>query len=406
MLSTIVASLFAASAVLASPTTAPAQNARTWATPGISSFEKVAITIEPNYQRDSCVSASTLVDGRVLWICRDTIPLKNGTLGTVAGFYASSASWSDQLLLVAPKLDSIPPEQGQKFVTTGYQYQLTQYGGDPITTPYLPFGSDLCAPGGGCANGTRIIEWPDAAAFVTHVALDGTTIAYLYTTLAVQGFGDTDNEPATTLYKITYTPNLDRNVLPTVEIVNERFFPRVTYNYGSFGGVIGQDDGLLYLWGQTYNFGNGNTSIGLARVDLAHIEDMSAYQYYYPANNTWSSNIPSIYDPDAKVDIGGFGPTQGTFYYSELYQKYLFVGQSELFAMEVSLTSASQPEGPWTPYTAPVHLPDGDYISYSFAAHPEMSVNPAELYVSYTQTFTDNGTGVFEQPLYKLNLQL
>ncbi|ORX37099.1 hypothetical protein BD324DRAFT_608491 [Kockovaella imperatae] len=374
---------------------------------------KIAVTIDPNLQRDSCVTANALIDGRVLWICRDSLSLKNETLGQYAGFFtSSSASWSNQTTGTTssggsgnqPKLDFVPLTQGQQFVTAGYLQQLTQYGGPfPLPSPYLPYAADQCPDSGGGCYGGRYIEWPDASMYVTDVASDGTTTGYLYTTAAAGGGNLTDNFPGTTLYKITYTPTADIDTLPEVTMIAEHFFPRFGFNYGAFGGVVSPTDGLLYLWGETYDFSPAayNISIGLARVAIDSIENPDAYSYYYPASNTWSSTQPTIYDSAANMTVGGiYG--QGTFYYNSKHSAYFFVGQSQNGLMNVSYTVANTPEGPWSPMAEPVTLSTD--FAYSFAAHPQMGHDPDQLYCSFTNNIDDPTVGnVYQQPLYLIN---
>lgn len=389
------------------------------ATPSAVVATEIAITIDPNIQRDSCVSADQLIDGRVFWICRDSLSLANETLGQYSAFFtSSSASWSNQTQGVTatggignqPLLTPIPASQGQKYITNGFTQQLTQYGGPfPLPGPYLPYPADRCPDSGGGCGGGRFIEWPDASMYVTDVAADGTTTGYLFATAAEGGVnGTTDNTPGTTLYKIVHYPNQSANTLPNVTIVGELFFPRFGFNYGAMGGLISPDDGLLYLWGETYDFAGPfvvnpvyNQSIGLARVAPNAVENINAYQYYYPGTNTWSSVQPTIFDSSANITVGGiYG--QGTFYYNTNHNVYTYVGQNTAGAMNVAYSVATKPEGPWSPASPNTQL--GTAYSYSLAAHPQMGNDPDHLYVTFTANLNDPSVGnVYQEPLYLLD---
>ncbi|ORX40734.1 hypothetical protein BD324DRAFT_647649 [Kockovaella imperatae] len=378
MLSYLVA-LTGAALVAAAPAPATPVQPRALTIPSLVSATKVAITIEPNYQRDSCVTADHLVGGRALWLCRDTELLQDQNILQVDGFISSTASWSNQNASNLPDLVPIPPpsEQGQLNVTDPYTLQLTQYGGDPPSGAYFPETPSECgASGGSCSNGTRFAIWPDAPAYVTDVASDGTTTMYMYMTLTRQ-LKNIDTEPPTSLYKLVYTTGGDADALPEQTLIGQDFFPEGTYNYGAYGGFIGQLDGLLYLYGMA-----NDGTVGLARVALADIEDSSKYQFY--VGGLWVSTIPAIDDTAAEVYVGGAGG-QGTFFYSELYAQYVLLAQVNGFGMVISASTSLLPEGPWTAAETLTYLDPGNDITYSFAAHPEMNTNPNQIYASYTQ---------------------
>ncbi|ORX36817.1 hypothetical protein BD324DRAFT_651298 [Kockovaella imperatae] len=407
------AALFGATCALAAPLNSQDERSTVSDLVGLSPVTptQLAITIDPNFQRDSCITATKLIDGRVFWICRDTLNLQNETLNEYIGFIeSSSASWSNQTAAGnAPVLTPVPASQGQKPVTSGFSQQLTQYGGPfPLTTPYLYYAPDQYPPGGAGPDFSRYEEWPDAPLYITDVASDGTTTGYLFPTAAANGGNITDEFPGTTLYKITYTPTSNLSTLPTVEMIAEHFFPRYGFNYGAFGGVISPTDNMLYLWGETYAFYGlfvqnpvYNVSLGLARVALDSIENIDAYEYYYPATNTWNETQPNIYNKAANVTVG-YITGQGTFFYNEKESVYVFVGQNQNETnMEVTYSVAQQPEGPWSLAAPPVTLSND--FSYSLAAHPEMGDDPNNLYVSFTANFDDStGKNQYKQPLYQL----
>ncbi|ORX38021.1 hypothetical protein BD324DRAFT_624229 [Kockovaella imperatae] len=400
MLAQVLVALATSALTLAAPT--KTENRRSAASPSIASVETVAITLNPHLQRDSCISASELINDRVLWLCRDTLILEDETLNDYQDLPVSSTvGWSD-MSNGSPLLVPIPADQGDKPITQPFSKQLTLYGQNE-SSPFLYYAADQCPSSGQCdgPGAVRNVEWPDAPLYITNTASDGTVTGYMYSTRGVTG----DNQPATTLYEVTYTPGDDPLALPTATMIAEEFFPRFAWNYGAMGGII--DDGYLYLWGVTYDFGvfNNNQTVGLARVPVGSITNINDYQYYYPSTSTWSSVQPNIYDASANVNIDGiFG--QGTFFYSSYYGRYVYVGQLGTIdgEMLIAAATASSPEGPWSAQSNQYQI-DPDY-SYSLAAHPEMSGNlPSnQIYLTYTQNVKYDNDNQYVTPLLIMTL--
>ncbi|ORX35340.1 hypothetical protein BD324DRAFT_652475 [Kockovaella imperatae] len=393
--------------------------------------QTVAITLDPNLQRDSCVSTTELVDGRVFWLCRDSIILRNQNLtaeikeglfqGGALGLVASTGSWSNQTLL-GPELQPIPAGQGQTQVTDNYQLQLTQYGGESnyfANEPYVYYEPNECngipagSSQGNCNDGTRIPLWPDSPAIVTSVDGETTTMHFYIKVPHIYDFlGTVDYYPFSSLYKLVHNHGDPADQLPTISLVDEYFWPRGAFAYGDFANVKQQGSDYLYLWGQSspppfFNVTANQTQypppqVGLARVPIDSTEDKSAYQYYYPASG-WSSTQPLTNTTSAFVDVGGVGG--GTIIWSDLYQTYLWFSQLQGSGVaELYLTTSTTLEGPWPAATYVATFPQGNSFAYSLAAHPEMSLLPNEFYFTYTQQVDYPGTTstVYAQPLMKL----
>ncbi|ORX35531.1 hypothetical protein BD324DRAFT_609331 [Kockovaella imperatae] len=422
MISSIKALLLLTASVSAAPA------ARNLLTPKlVKTPELKGVALDPNLIRDSCISTYELIDGRVLWLCRDTIILKNQSIpyyfehgqlfgGGAAGLVSSSASWSDQGLL-GPDFVQPPPQQGQKDVTSLYPAQLTQYGGSSIydqDLAYVPYQPDECdgipagTSGGNCNDGTRYALWPDSPPVVTNTALDGTVTMHLYLRVPHTGFlRIVDFYPPCSLFKLTYTPNTDKTVLPSISLVAQDFFPRYVFNYGDFAHAKDPLGQTLYLWAQSFQ---GN--YGLARVPVNAVEDLSQYEYYYSNGTGWSSVQPNVNQTEAYVDIGGLGASgQATIYWNPFFGQYVAFGQLEgEFVANLYMSLASNPEGPWSDATLVYSFPTGPSGNgYTLAAHPEMSLLPNEIYISYTGSSDyNNNTNdqVYNTPIYKLTFGL
>ncbi|ORX40575.1 hypothetical protein BD324DRAFT_647500 [Kockovaella imperatae] len=411
-LAKLVLVLAAGSEVLALPTTRSQQLVTRTTNPTVSESNLAAISLDPNYQRDSCVSATSLINGRVLWVCRDTQVLVDESIddefnGQAGDFVSSSASWSDQLG-TQPHLVPIPSNQGQQQATSGYPAQLTMYGGDTTSTSFLPYASDECdqngnqaGTGGTCASdGTRYPLWIDSPPYV-YQGSDGSATAYVYMMRThIQGLTNLASTFPTSLYQINYDSSSSSNSLPSVELINEYWFPDGVFNYGDFGGITGTLDGKLYLYGQGLSkSNNGHQPVALARC--SNPTDLSTYEYYYN-DGTWSTTQAQVDDQSAWLD-GEFGKG-GTFFYSDYTNSYLWIGQpTGAIGATVMVSSASSPEGPWSTPTQIANLPSGDSYAYSVAAHPEMSSNSQQIYLTYTlQKFYDGNSNdiYYEQPLY------
>jgi hypothetical protein len=149
--------------------------------------------------------------------------------------------------------------------------------------------------------------------------------------------------PAVALYKITYDPAVHTgDILPDVHLVNKSFWPENAIPYGNYGTLLSKDKSTLYLYGQTG--GGMHVRTSLARVPVSHIEDPSAYEFW--VSNSWTKDRPTInQDGTWLIDcnIGG----QGTYFFSELWGCYVWIGGGPFPGPSFHITTALQPEGPW-----------------------------------------------------------
>jgi hypothetical protein len=78
--------------------------------------------------------------------------------------------------------------------------------------------------------------------------------------------------------------------------------------------------GTAYLWGQ-----GSDKNVALARVSVGSIEDASQYEFY--VNGSWTSKKPALGNTAAKIENASAGG-QGTYYYSQPWQSYVWIGQA------------------------------------------------------------------------------
>lgn len=338
---------------------------------------------DPAINRDSCGSAR--FGSRALWTCRDSQPYADGV--PTLPIYSSSASWTDFASDGTPLIQTWTDAAGS--TETG----LLCYG-DNYEEPFFPLEADECNTNtaGECSDGTRYAIWPNSPPLVTSDdTTSGVIEAFTWITEAhiTSDLDDLNPDPGTTLYQITYDPNVngDTTGLPNVTTVQENFWTTDQMPYGSYGGVV--VDGVAYLYGQ-----NAAGTVGLAQVPVGSVTDQSAYQYY--VNGEWTSSIPGVNDTDIAITNAGAG-AQGTFYYSSVWDLYVWIGQASLsIAPDFYITTASAPEGPWA---EPSNFYSAEYVSesYTLQAHPGLLANASEnaIYLSYTV----NTDGLYYTPL-------
>lgn len=201
--------------------------------------------------------------------------------------------------------------------------------------------------------------------------------------------------PNSILYKVNYRPRFygDRNALPQVSVVDEFFWKEGEIAFGNYGNVV--KDGIAYLYGQA----EGITS--LAKVPSNQVENKAAYQYW--VDGEWTMTMPAIGQPGINITNSNAGG-QGTYYYSDHWQSYVWVGGGLYPGSDMFITTAPNPTGPWI---TPQHFytgVNGNYFlsAYSIQAHPGLAASSRQndLYVTYTKNdLDDEGINVYTSPL-------
>ncbi|KAJ5820343.1 hypothetical protein N7474_005934 [Penicillium riverlandense] len=325
--------------------------------PKVKTAQVVGLLSDSTLNRDSCGSAK--FGDRALWVCRDSQHYGSNGVPDLP-LFTSSASWTD--------------------IIPGGGTNLTMYGNndDMSFYPLVP-GNCNSNQAGTCANGTRYPLWANSPPLVTSSESNGTTIGYTWIdNNHISGLTNLIADPSTTLYRVSYTSG--DSSLPQAEIVNSAFWAENEIPYGNYGGVVQND--TAYIWGQA-----SNGDVALARVPAGSVEDKSQYEFY--VSGGWTTEQPALGDDSAtiaNVSAGG----QGTYYYSESWQSYVWIGQqSESVSADFYITTAPAPEGPWI---EPVHFYSGVNGNYSLSAYTLQAnpvLSPADeniIYLTYTKT--------------------
>lgn len=297
-------------------------------------------------------------------MCRDT-NVFNATLPIIC----NSASWTD-------------------LKSRGGGTSLNMYGDNKWRSfyPLVPRNCDgeSGRPGnqaGGCPDSSRYPHWPSSPPLV---ASDNGKIAIAYTwisnvQLKPHSLDAYDHDPSTALYRVTHKYGSDPGSLPKAELVHSTFWSKNDYSYGLYGGVIRKN--VAYLWGQ-----DSMGKVAIARVSVHNIENSDSYEFF--VGGTWTKKKPAVGDKTASIENVSAGG-QGTYYWSEHWQSYVWIGQSSpSIHADFYITTAPKPEGPWTKpkYFYSGKNGNGIFPAYSIQAHPGLS-DPGknEIYVTYTK---------------------
>ncbi|KAH7033073.1 uncharacterized protein B0I36DRAFT_320717 [Microdochium trichocladiopsis] len=254
-----------------------------------------------------------------------------------------------------------------------------------------------------CPDGSRFAIWPDAPPLVTSTRADGTIVAYTWIKQAhiTSSLGTLVRDPPTSLYRLEYSPSTDVNALPKVTLVKQQFWAASDFPYGTYGGIV--RDGVAYIYGQ-----NADGNVGVAQVPVDKIEDQSAYRYFImmgwatvnPGLNAGGLNIPN-------VSAGG----QGTFYYSEVWKLFVWIGQAKNSVVpEFWISTSPTPGGPWEVPKMFYRAPSGNGFigGYTLQAHPALLASQSEnaIYLTYTKPMVNNkGNGYYSNPLIYVRWQ-
>lgn len=255
-----------------------------------------------------------------------------------------------------------------------------------------------------CVSFVNSMKWntadqsigPDLPPMVTQASRGGVTgYTWIRTSHIRSDLSTVTDNPNAILYKVTYQPRYwdDSDALPQVSVVDEFFWEAGEITFGNYGNVV--KDGIAYLYGQA----EGITS--LAKVPINQVEDKSAYQYF--VNGNWTKTMPAIGQEGINITNANAGG-QGTYYYSEHWQSYVWVGGHQFPGADLYITTAPDPAGPWI---TPQHFftgINGNYSldAYSIQAHPGLAAASPEndLYVTYTKNDLDHeGVNVYTTPL-------
>ncbi|TBU32701.1 hypothetical protein BD311DRAFT_686942 [Dichomitus squalens] len=330
--------------------------------------------------RDSCVSVAWETN-QALWVCRDTQQLQsNGSPGV--GLIANTASYSglpsdksnpQALMLTSP----------QGFGSLFYKLEASE-----------------CPDFGACSDGTRWVGWPNTGPVVTF-SFNGAISAYQF--LARQNLKglSVTNTPDYSLYHVT-SQTADASKIPTTNMDISGFWTGNQVGYGNDASVVA--NGYAYLYGATPSGGLAVARAALTGT-LGTLEDRSLYQFY--VNGKWQTAIPN--KNDSGITLANTRSAQGTVYFSKRWNSFVWIGGDGFPNANFYISTAPNPEGPWTSPTLFYSGAVGDSgtLTYSTVAHPALTDGTGNyIFLSYSRTITNaQGFQVYDQPLIRVDWQ-
>lgn len=174
---------------------------------------------------------------------------------------------------------------------------------------------------------------------VTETTSEGKVTAYTWIRQEhLKGLENISENPATTLYRLDYKPSWhkSKDALPKVSIANQEFWKQGEFAFGNYGNVV--KDGIAYLYAQT----KGVTA--LAKVPIDQVENRGAYEFW--VNGNWTPQVPSIGQEGVNITNSNAGG-QGTYYWSEPWQCFVWIGGCPFPGAAAFITTAPNPSGPW-----------------------------------------------------------
>ncbi|KAJ7463155.1 hypothetical protein FB451DRAFT_1493834 [Mycena latifolia] len=370
-LSTVIILLCASALALPS-------NVRRAVTPVVASTTSYGSLDQQGLDRDSCTSSRWA--NNVLWVCRDTEQIKNGEAGLP--LIANTASFSG-----LPSAPSNP----QTLVLSSPQ---------GFGSLFYPLESDECPQFGACSDGTRWVGWPDTGPVVT---FSGSSGVNAYAFIAKQHLSGLSrlNTPSYTLYHVV-SQGTGTATIPSVSVDISSFWSTTQIGYGSAASVV--NNGFAYLYGAT-----PNGKLALARATLTGflgaLDDHSIYQYY--VNGAWTSTAPV--STDSTIPLPNTSSAQGTIYWSPKWQSYVWIGGDGFPNANFLISTAPNPEGPWTAakqfYSGTIGV--GSLPAYSAVAHPSLTDGTGNyIFITWTRTIVNaQGNDVYDQPLVRVDWQ-
>ncbi|KAJ7453288.1 hypothetical protein B0H11DRAFT_2245526 [Mycena galericulata] len=369
--------LSAAALCLSGAAFAVPANVRRAVTPVVASTTSYGSLNAQGLSRDSCTS--TLWSGStVLWVCRDTEQIaSNGE--AVLPVVANTASYSG-----LPSAPSSP----QPLVLTSPQ---------GFGSLFYPLESDECPSSGECSDGTRWVGWPNTAPVVTFRGTTGQVNAYAFIARDHLSGLATLNTPSYTMYHLL---SQSSGPIPSTSVDVSSFWSTTQIGYGSAASVV--NNGYAYLYGPTPN---GKLAIARAALTdfLGALDDKTLYEYY--VNGAWTTTAPV--SSDSTIPLPNTSSVQGTIYYSPKWSSYVWIGGDSYPDANFLISTAPNPEGPWTAatqfYSGVIGI--GSLPAYSAVAHPGLTDGTGNyIFITWTRTIKNaEGYDVYDQPLVRVD---
>ncbi|KAJ6476740.1 hypothetical protein C8R47DRAFT_1052045 [Mycena vitilis] len=328
--------------------------------------------------RDSC-SSSRWSGNVVLWVCRDS---------QIVGANGNPKDPSIPNTAAFSSLPSNPNNPEPLALST-----------EAFGSPYYALGADECPPLGLCGDGSRWVGWPDTGPVVTLSNASGAVNAYAFITRQHLSGLDVLATPGYSLYRLTLQ---HAGTLPSVKVETSSFWSGTQIGYGSAGSVL--RNGFAYLYGAT-----PNRQLAVARAKLtgltSSLEDRRNYEYY--VNGSWTRTVP-IFNNSA-IALANTSAKQGTMYWSPKWKSYVWIGGDAFPEANFLISTAPQPEGPWSVpqqfYSGAVG--NGSLPAYSAVAHPSLTDGTGDyIFLTWTRTRpSPSGEDLYDTPLVRVDWQ-
>lgn len=191
---------------------------------------------------------------------------------------------------------------------------------------------------------------------------------------------------------------------PVVERNEQLFWQSYEPLYGDIGIVYNPEDGHVYAYGH----GRPSVAAGLdewiflTRVQASQADDIQAYEYWDGKNKVW---MPTPYGdgrdgtvlmtPEHAVFNISRQVGQSTPFWSNHYQKWMFIHGRDWGWDHIFASTADSLEGPWTHQLEPIARtctengeeggPCSGAFRYAITPHPEYDPSGKTLLVSWTE---------------------
>jgi len=204
-------------------------------------------------------------------------------------------------------------------------------------------------------------------------------------------------------YTLSHVISQSAGPIPATNVEISSFWSTTQVGYGSAATVV--NNGFAYLYGATPN---GKLAVARAALTgfLGALDDKTLYQYY--VNGAWTSTAPA--SSDTGIPLPNTSSAQGSIYWSPKWNSYVWIGGDGFPDANFYISTAPNPEGPWTAatqfYTGVVGV--GSLPAYSAVAHPSLTDGRGNyIFISWTRTIPNpTGTGdVYDQPLVRVDWQ-
>ena len=166
-----------------------------------------------------------------------------------------------------------------------------------------------------------------------------------------------------------------------------------------FGSTLLQVSGYLYIYGISEDIGKEfhRKYMIVARVPENGLDDFAQWRFF--GNGRWTADLD-----EASRLCENMANEYSVSYQPEL-KKFIAVYSENGISRNIMARLASRPYGPWSApvrlYQCPEAEWDKDFFCYAAKAHPDISLHPDELIVTYVANSTDFQKVAVDTRLYR-----